>query len=335
MNTINVGIIGLGYWGPNYARIINQLEQTNLKWCCDINSTALDKFKTLYPLAKTTTNINELLDDKDLDAVIVVTPAQDHYETTKALLEKKIDVLVEKPLTTKAFLAERLVKLANKNGSILMVDHIFKFNSAIIKLKDLIDTKQIGDIFYIYGSYNALGPIRKDVSALWDLPHFIYVATYLYNQQPKSVSAIGKDLIGAKTEDVAFVTLEFNKGKLFHLHCSWVDPVKIRKITLVGNKKMVVFDDMSNDEKLTIYDVGVNVKKSPDFAKLETYIRTGDITIPKIENKEPLKEVVLNFINSVASRKQPESNGSEGHKLVKILDAAQKSIELGGKKIDL
>ena len=205
---LNIGIVGLGYWGPNFARIINQMEDVNLAWCCDINNIALSKFSLIYPQVKTANNVEPLLKDKDLHGVIIVTPAQEHFKLAKKFLLAGKDLLVEKPLTDDLKEAKSLVKIAKAKKRILMVDHTFLFNGAIKKLKQLIDDQSLGKIYHIYGNYNALGPIRKDVSAMWDLPHFIYVVNFLLKTTPLWIQAAGKEYLRKGTEDGVFLTCE-------------------------------------------------------------------------------------------------------------------------------
>lgn len=329
----NVGIIGLGYWGPNYARIISQLENVNLSWCCDINKIALSKFSRLYPNVKVTDNIKDLLNDKNLDAVIIVTPAQSHFDLAKNFLSNGKHILVEKPLTNKLEDSKTLVKMSKEKNKILMVDHTFEFNPAIKKLKQLINDEELGKIYYIYGNYNALGPIRRDVSAMWDLPHFIYIVNFLLDKNPNWVSAVGKYYLQKGMEDVVFLTFEYTDDILFNLNCSWIDPVKVRKLIVVGEKKMAVFDDMQPEDKLTIFDRGVELNDDPNFANLQIVVRTGDTIIPKIERSEPLKEVVLTFLQAINGQKIHYPDGEDGLNLVKSLSAAQESLKKDGKRI--
>lgn len=335
MAELNLGIIGLGYWGPNYARIISLLENVNLSWCCDINKVALSKFSKLFPNVKTSNDIKSLLTDPNLDAVIIVTPAQNHYEIARKFLLAGKDVLVEKPLTNNLEDSKSLVKVAKDKKRILMVDHTFIFNSAIRKLKELIDSGELGKIYHIYGNYNALGPIRRDVSAMWDLPHFIYIVNFLLEKTPLWVQAAGKDYLQKGMEDVVFLTFEYPNDILFNLNCSWIDPVKVRRLVVVGERKMVVFDDMEPEEKIKIYDKGVALSNDPNFANLQLVVRNGDTLIPKLDLKEPLREVVIEFIKSIHNRKSDISTGDDGVNLVEALHFAQQSLIKEGKRVEI
>lgn len=328
---LNFALVGVGYWGPNYARILCELKGVQLTWCCDTNKKALKKMQRLYPTIKITQNLKDLLNDTEVDCVIVVTPAQTHYQIVKKVLISDKHVLVEKPLTTTVEDAKALVILSKEKKKILAIDHTFKFNSGIKKLKQLIDSGELGRIYYMYGLYNALGPIRKDVSAMWDLsPHFIYTVNYLLNSKPKSVIARGKDILIKGMDDVVFLTYEYEKGILFNLHSSWLDPLKVRQLVIIGSKKMAVFDDVSLDGKLKIYDKSAIIDGDPNFAKLNVILRVGDVVIPKLEDKEPLREVVLDFIESVKKKKLPVGSSDDGLDTVIALVAAQKSLDNKG-----
>lgn len=325
---LGFALIGVGYWGPNYARILSELDDVELLWCCDTNKDALLKMQRIYPTIKITEKITGILKDDKVDCLIVVTPAQTHYQIVRASLDAGKHVLVEKPLTTSVEEAKDLVLLSKKKKKTLAVDHTFKFNPGIRKLKEYIDKGELGKIYYMYGLYNALGPIRKDVSAMWDLsPHFIYTANYLLNSKPVSVLARGRDLLIKGMDDVVFLTFEYENGVLFNLHSSWLDPLKVRQLVVVGSKKMAVFDDVSQDAKLQIYDKSAIVDTDPNFAKLNVILRVGDMIVPKLGNKEPLKEVVLDFIRSINEGRKPFSSAEEGLETVMILSAAQKSLK--------
>lgn len=328
---LNFALIGVGYWGPNYARILSELDNSQLLWCCDTNKKSLKRMQKLYPTINITQNLKDILNDQEVDCVIIVTPAQTHYQIVKKVLTSGKHVLVEKPLTTSVKDAEELVMLSKQKKKILAIDHTFKFNSGIKKLKELIDSRELGRIYYMYGLYNALGPIRKDVSAMWDLsPHFIYTANFLLGAKPVSVLARGKDILIKGMDDVVFLTYEYEKGILFNLHSSWLDPLKVRQLVVIGSKKMAVFDDVSLDGKLKIYDKSAVIDGNPNFAKLNVILRVGDMVVPKLEEKEPLKEVVLDFIESIKRKKVPVGSPEEGLDTVIALVAAQKSLDNKG-----
>lgn len=336
MKKKNLGfaLVGVGYWGPNYARILSELDSAKFLWCCDKNKDALLRMQRLYPTIKITKRVSDILKDKSVDCVIVVTPAQTHYQIVKSALDEGKHVLVEKPLTTTVDHARELVNYSKRKKKVLAVDHTFKFNPGIKKLKELMDKGNLGKIYYMYGLYNALGPIRKDVSAMWDLsPHFIYTANYLLHSKPISVLGRGRDLLIAGMDDVVFLTFEYENGVLFNLYSSWLDPLKVRQLVVIGSKKMAVFDDVSSDSKLKIYDKSAKVDKDPNFAKLNVILKVGDMVVPKLEDKEPLKEVVLDFVKSIREGKTPFTPSEEGLDTVVALVAAQQSLENHGEKI--
>ncbi|MDO8638383.1 MAG: Gfo/Idh/MocA family oxidoreductase [Candidatus Daviesbacteria bacterium] len=325
---LNFALIGVGYWGPNYARILSELEIVELTWCCDTNEVVLKKMQRIYPTIRITQKFNDILNDPKVDCVIIVTPAQTHYEIVKQALKAGKHVLVEKPLTTTVEDAREIVQIAKRKKLVLAVDHTFKFNAGIQKLKEIIDEGELGKIYYMYGLYNALGPIRKDVSAMWDLsPHFIYTANYLLDSKPISVLAKGRDLLIKGMDDVVFLNFEYENGVLFNLHSSWLDPLKVRQLVIIGSKKMAVFDDVSQDRKLQIYDKSAVVGTDPNFARLNVILRVGDMIVPKLDQKEPLKEVVTDFIESIIEDREPLCSGKEGMETVAILVAAQKSLK--------
>lgn len=333
---LNIAIVGLGYWGPNFARIIEESENASLTWCCDLSRESLLKIKSRYKNSLVTTNLDDVLNDKRVDAVIVAVPAIRHYEVVKKVLLAGKDVLVEKPLSTSVSEAQELVKLAKTNQRILMVDHIFLFNPGVRKVKELIDKGELGKIFYGHGTYTALGPIRIDVSAMWDLSiHFIYTICYLLNEYPKSISAFGRGFLVEKNADVAFLNLEFGKKTIFNLKVSWLDPVKTRSLVIVGDKKMVVFDDALAD-KICLFDRGVDYGVRNGSLPPEGYqfmFRYGDIVLPHIPTNEPLREVFDDFINSVKSRKESVVSVLDAVNTITLLEAAGHSLKNSGKPI--
>lgn len=331
---LNVAIVGLGYWGPNFARIIEESENASLTWCCDLSNDSLVKIKSKYKNTLVTNNLDEVLNDRHVDVVIVAVPATHHYEVVKKILLAGKDVLVEKPLSTSVSEARELVNLAKINKRILMVDHIFLFNQGIRKIKTLIDSGELGKVFYGHGTYTALGPIRIDVSAMWDLSiHFIYSICYLLGEYPTSISAFGRGFLVEKNADVAFLNLEFGKKFIFNLKVSWLDPVKTRSLVIVGDKKMVAFDDALAD-KIYLFDRGVDHGVKTVSLPPEGYqfmFRYGDIVLPHIPTNEPLREVLEDFVNSVQSRKQPFVSALDSVNTIVILEAAEHSLKNSGR----
>lgn len=326
---ISIGLIGLGYWGPNYLRIFTELEQSRISWVCDANQEVFRKIKNRYAFANFTGKIEDLLKDPKLDAVCVATPASTHYSIAKSCLENGKHVLVEKPLTLKSSEGEELVSIAQEHGLKLMVGHTFQFNGAVRKLKEYLELGEIGRLYYVYSSRTGLGPIRQDVNALWDLaPHDISVLLYLLGGPPVQVSATGASFIQPGIHDVVFATLVFPGNVLAHLHVSWLDPHKIRKITLIGSEKMIVFDDVEPLEKIRVYPKGATRTEPPSsFGEFQISLRMGDVLIPYIPMEEPLKEQCKHFVDCVLRDKQPQSDGRNGVEVVKVLEKIQESLD--------
>jgi len=332
---MNVGIIGLGYWGPNYIRVVNDSADCRLKWCCDKIEKNLGILKG-KDNTKTTTDYKEILDDKEVDAVIIATPTETHYKIAKDCLNAGKHVLVEKPLTLNSEEAKELVDLAGKKKKVLMVGHIFIFNEGIRKLKEYIDSKEIGNVLYLHFSRTGLGPIRKDVNTLWDLAtHDISMLLYLVNERPLNIIARGECYLQKDIEDVVFMTIECENKVLANFHVSWLDPYKVRTVTVVGDKKMVVFDDISN-EPIRLFDKGVSyLERGADYGKFKTLLRDGDITSPKIKGEEPLKREFKEFISSIMENRKPLTSGLDGYNVVKAAEAAQKSLKNGNVKVSI
>jgi predicted dehydrogenase len=327
-----VSVIGVGQWGVNYLRVFRELDDAKVKWCCDTDKGRLEKIKKFFPEVFLTIDYNDILKDKEVSAVCIATPATTHYKIVKECLEAGKDVLVEKPITINSEETVELIKLAEKSGRILMVGHIFLYHPAVEKLKELITKNELGEIYYLYSSRTGLGPIRADVNAMWDLaPHDISIFCYLLGTQPISVNATGVARLRDKIEDVVFLTLRFPNNIIGHIHVSWFDYKKIRKMVTVGSKKMAVFDDTETNEKLKIITA-----TQPDERLHLTYdeflraIRYGDIYTPSIDLTEPLKLEISHFMECIKNRKQPKTDGYNGLQVVKILEAAQKSLMKNG-----
>jgi predicted dehydrogenase len=335
LSEINVGLVGLGYWGPNLMRSLGRIPRVNLRYACDLDPNRWEKVARLYAGTRFTESFEELLADPELDAVAIAAPVPVHAPLARQALRAGKDVFVEKPLALSPSDAEQLVALAEEADQVLMVGHLLEYHPAVARLKEIVDSGELDEIFYVYTHRLNLGIVRRDENALWSLgPHDLSVVMFLLGQEPIEVQAIGHSYLRNGVEDVVFGTLRFADGKLAHLHMSWLDPHKERKVTVVGSEKMAVFDDMSRDEKLRIYDKGV---QKPEYESYGEYIdlRFGDVRIPHIPNDEPLKVECEHFIECVLERRRPLSDGRSGLRVVRTLDALQRSLDSGGRSVSL
>jgi predicted dehydrogenase len=327
---LNVGIVGLGYWGPHYARILHQLKNCCVKYCCDLDPQKLDGIKKLYPDVLTIQDYKIIAQDKNIDCVVIVTPLVTHYELAEYFLKNGKHVLMEKPFTATAKQARDLVTLARKKKLVLMVGHVYKYNSGIRALKEMIDKGRLGSIYYIKAERMGLGPIRKHASALWDLAtHDISIVLYLTGQMPKHVSCDGGIYIQKDLEDFITLNLGFSGGIKCSISASWFAPEKIRKITVVGSKGMAVFDDVNKREIIKVYDHAINdslINSTPDYHDHQNIVRIGDISVPDIEQSEPLKVQVEHFLECISKNQKPFSDGIDGLNVIKILEKAQKCL---------
>jgi len=336
MNQINIGFIGVGYWGKNLLRALSSLPEVHLRYICDENKNQLDAIQAHYLKCKTTTNYRDILSDTNVEGVFIATPAPSHFTLAQASLKAGKHTFVEKPLSLKVEEAQELVKMAKKENRLLMVGHLLKHHPVTHYIRNLVDTGSLGEINYIFCQRVNLGVIRPNENALWSLsPHDLSLILYFSKEFPDRVTATGGSFLKPGIEDVVFASLHFPSGHLAHLHVSWLDPHKIRKITLVGSKKMVVFDDMEPREKLRIYDKGAEVNlKSRNPSDFYT-IREGDIHIPKIDGGEPLKLECQNFIEALQGKAKPQSDGEEAIQILKIIKALDQSLKESGKTIFL
>jgi predicted dehydrogenase len=331
---VSVGVVGMNYWGPNLARNFDRLEGSRLAWVCDRDEDVLDRHRAAYPGSRFTTRYEDLLEDADLDAVVIATPVPTHAALTRMALEAGKDAFVEKPLALTGADARSLAELADARGRVLMVDHLLVYHPAVQKLKDLVDEGALGQVFYLYGNRQNLGIVRADENALWSLgPHDISVMLHLVGERPSEVSANGESYLQPGVEDVVFGRIRFPSGVIGHLHLSWLDPHKMRKMTVIGSERMVVFDDMETERKVTIYDKG-------PIPRTETYgeyiqVRSGDIHIPKIPAKEPLRIVCERFATAVADREPTPSDGHAGAVVVEVLEAMSESLANSGAPVSL
>jgi predicted dehydrogenase len=332
---VRVGVVGLGYWGPNLARNFDRLPGAELAYCCDLDEANLAKARGLYPNTIVTNDYTQLLEDDALDAIVVATSVPTHYALGKKALESAKHTFIEKPIALKAADAQDLVDTADEYGVKLMVGHLLEYHPAVAKMKELIDSGELGKVFYAYANRLNLGKVRTDENALWSFgPHDISVLNYLTGDEPVEVSARGECYLQDDVEDVVFGYIKYKSGVVGHLHVSWLDPHKSRKITVVGEKKMVVFDDMESERKITVYDKGATTTRT----KFETYgefvtLHFGDIHIPKIGNDEPLRLETQHFVDCIVGDKQPRSDGQDALNVVKVLDAMEVSLREGGRPV--
>jgi predicted dehydrogenase len=317
-----VALVGLGYWGPNLARNFDDL--ADLRWLVDASPDALEQYAARYPQARTTTSYDEVLADDELEAVVVATPAMTHYELAKRALEAGKHVLVEKPPALSGADAEDLVATAEATKRVLMPGHLLLYHPAVRAVKQLVDVGELGEVLCVYSNRQNLGRIRTDENALWSLGvHDLSVILHLLDEEPSEAWAHGNSFLTPGVEDVVFCYLRFPSGKIAHMHLSWLDPHKMRKITVVGKEKMVVFDDMELDRKVTIYEKGP-WQPSESYGEWQT--RTGDIFSPKIPNDEPLRVECRHFLDLVAGNGDAMEAARDGLAVVRVLEQLQASL---------
>ena len=323
VSTLSVALAGLGPWGANLARNFHEL--VRLDWICDLNEESLAAAATRYPATRATTRFDELLADDEVEAVVVATPVPTHAELARQALTAGKHVFVEKPLALAADEAEELVALAEERGLVLMPGHLLLYHPGVVKLKELVDSGELGDVLYVYGNRQNLGTIRPDENALWSLgAHDLSIILYLLDEEPTELWARGESFLKPGVEDVVFCYLRFPSGKTAHMHLSWLDPHKMRRMTVVGKERMAVFDDMELDRKVTVYD-------SAAEPSLGTYgewsTRLGDVRSPRVANAEPLRLECSHFLSLVAGEGDPLAAARDGVAVVRGLEQLQASLE--------
>jgi predicted dehydrogenase len=333
---LNLGIIGYGYWGPNVARNFHSCQTAKLVSICDLNENRLKLAKSTYPFIKGYSNAKDLVESDDIQAVAIVTPVFTHYDLAKAALENGKHIFVEKPFTSNARQAEELINLARKKGLIIMVDHTFLFTGAVKKMREIIDNEELGSLFFYDSTRVNLGLFQHDINVVWDLaPHDFSIMNYLINKKPLTISAHGTEHFGTGIEDVAYIAVHFDNGFIAHFHCNWLSPVKIRRTLISGDKKMLVWDDLESDEKIKIYDRGVEFKNAEGIHKLLVSYRSGDMYAPKVSNTEALKLEAEYFLESIEKNLEPFNGGEAGLRVVRMLEATDKSLKNAGGKIKI
>jgi len=331
MNKIRIGIVGAGYWGPKLIRNFHDLPTATVSMVCDLRKDRLDHIRGLYPTAQITQDFRALL-GPDTDAVAIATPVASHFALARAALLAGKHVLVEKPLTTNSTDAQELINLAARHKRVLMVGHTFEYNPAVIVLKDIIKTGTLGQIYYINAIRVNLGIFQQDINVLWDLaPHDLSILLFLLDTAPTAVSARGAAYVQPGIHDVAYMTLTFPNQVMAGIQVSWLDPCKIRRITVVGSKQMVVYDDLEPQEKIRVYDKGVDRPPYSDtYEQFKLSYRYGEVTAPPIPADEPLHLECEHFVDCIRKGNKPRSDGEVGLQIVRILEKAQTSLLNGG-----
>ena len=327
---VRIGLVGCGYWGPNLIRNFHELPTSELAAICDLRAARLKPLMKKFPSVKLTTQYQDLISDSSIDAIVIATPISTHYEMVRQALRSGKHVMVEKPLAATVREATLLARLAAQRQRILMVGHTFEYHPAVLKVAELLKSGELGKVYYIDSVRVNLGLHQSDgLNVLWDLaPHDISIILQWLNQVPSRVSAWGQAFVKPDIEDVAFVRLEFPNGVLAHIHLSWLAPAKIRRMTVVADKKMVIYDDLENVEKLKVADRSAQLDSSSP--ELRVGYRMGDIVSPRVEVTEPLADECRHFIECVLQNKSPRTDGEKGLQVVRVLEAADRSLKKGG-----
>ena len=332
---IQIGVIGYGYWGPNIVRNFSQQAGFRVVAVCDKNPEVLSRAKQAYPSVEFTTDSATITHSRRIDAVAIVTPVWTHYELAKAALENGKHVLVEKPFTSNTAQAEELIELAERKRRVIMVDHTFLFSGAVQKIRELIDTKVLGNLYYYDSLRVNLGLFQHDVNVVWDLaPHDLSIMQYLIPDEPEAIVATGEKHVNGH-EDVAFITVFFPRHVIAHINVNWLSPVKVRTTLIGGEKKMLVWNDLESDEKIKVYDRGVKANSAEGVHKLLVSYRSGDMWAPKIEQTEALAKELAYFYDCIVDGKVPINDGVAGWQVVRMIEAASRSLQLRGEAISL
>ena len=324
---LNVAVIGCGYWGPNLVRNLFENRHTNRVLACDLDLAKLQRVALRYPSVEVGTDYREFLRRLDVDAVMIATPLSTHYELALEALRNDKHVFVEKPFAASTDQALHLIEEADRRRLTLMVGHTFQYSPPVIKIREILERGELGQVFYISSTRVNLGLHQKDVSVIWDLaPHDLSMILYWLDEAPIEVLAAGKDFVQKGIPDVAFMFMRFASGAIAHVQVSWLAPSKLRRTTIVGDAKMLVYDDTEHLEQVKIFDKGVHFKDPDTFGEYQLSYRTGDIVSPKIESFEPLQAEVNDFLTAIIKKRPPRSDGQSGLRVVRVLEAAERSL---------
>lgn len=334
---IKVGVIGYGYWGPNLVRNFMEAPGSTVSAVCDLRPERLVQLKNRYPTIQTTSDCHTLFQNPDLDAIVIATPVSSHFELAMGALKAGKHVLVEKPLAANSDQASRLIDEATRRKKVLMVDHTFVYTSAVRKIRELITSNALGDIYYYDAVRVNLGLFQHDVNVIWDLAiHDLSVMDYVLPTKATAVSATGISHIPGQPENVAYITLFFDEPQIAHVHVNWLTPVKVRHTLIGGSEKMILYDDLEPSEKVKVYDKGITVSQSPEavYEMLVSY-RSGDMWAPRLDATEALQIEAQHFVDCIENNKKPETDGTDGLRLVRIVEAAEKSLRARGQLVEI
>ena len=335
MDSVGIAVIGLGYWGPNLLRVLSEKPDADVRWICDLDRDRLENFKRRYPAVKTTLNVNEVLADPDVDAVIIATPVHTHYDLASQALDAGKNVFVEKPLAPSSELADELADRASASELVLMCGHTFIYSPSVRAIKRMLETGTLGEIYFISSSRVNLGLHQRDVSVIWDLgPHDVSILLYWLSELPTSVRAVGRDSIVKGIADVAFMTMTFASGIVANVELSWLAPSKLRRTVLVGSERMVTYDDGAV-EPVRLFDTGVVYRDPQTFGEYHLSYRSGDIVSPRIDSYEPLGLELGDFLQAIRTGQTMEFHTALARSVVRIVEAADRSLTEGGREISL
>jgi len=334
---IRVGVIGYGYWGPNLVRNFMRAQGSAVVSVCDLREERLSSLRKIYPTLKTFNNTDELIQDREVEAVVIATPVSTHFELAMAVLRAGKHVLVEKPLASNSDQARKLIDEAAARKLVLMVDHTFVYTEAVRKIRELIASNALGQIYYYDAVRVNLGLFQHDVNVIWDLAiHDLSIMDYVLPSRPVAVSATGISHVPGQPENVAYMTLFFPDTQIAHVHVNWLTPVKVRHTLIGGSEKMILYDDLEPSEKVKVYDKGITVTPGPEavYQMLVNY-RSGDMWAPRLDNTEALHAEALHFIDCVENNRQPETDGQAGLRMVSIMEAAERSLRGRGELVEI
>jgi len=334
-DTVRVGVVGYGYWGPNIVRNFSGLDRCDLVAVCDKNAKALKRAQKTYPGVHLTTDFTEVLESPDIDAVAIVTPVWTHFELAKAALKNGKHVFVEKPFTSNSAQAEQLIELAARKNLRIMVDHTFLFSGSVRKMRELVDKGTLGPLYYFDSTRVNLGLFQHDVSVVWDLaPHDLSIMDYIIDESPEAVVATGGNHLN-DLADMAFITVYFPGKITAHINVNWLSPVKVRTTLIGGRDKMMVWNDLEPDEKIKVYDKGVGISNGQGVYDLLVSYRSGDVWAPKVDATEALKLELGYFLDCVLDNQRPSNDGEAGLRVVRLLEAAEQSLKARGRIVTL